>query len=68
MLFLNHDEIEELTGYKKPSAQIRWLREHGYLFEVDARGRPRVLTSHVMRKLGGEVQSEPNPPQLRLPK
>ena len=26
-MFLTHDEIADLTGLKRPSAQLRWLRE-----------------------------------------
>ena len=67
-LFLSKEELADLTGLVRKSAQIRWLRDHGYLCEVDARGRPRVLMSHVMRKLGGDVQSEPRKPRPHPPK
>lgn len=34
MLTLTSTEIAELTDRTQPSAQIRWLTAHGWLFEV----------------------------------
>ena len=67
MLFLSQEELTELTGRKRKASQIRWLQEHGYLYEVDANGKPKVLTAHVLRKLGGEVECKKPTPKLRLP-
>lgn len=52
MLLLTDDEVREVTGYKRPADQIRWLRDGGWLFEV-ARGRPKVLRSYVEERMGG---------------
>lgn len=65
-MFLTPDQLHELTGYVRPSAQARWLRDHRYPYEVAADGRPRVLREHVVRRLGGEEVVEPEP-RLRLP-
>ena len=46
-MFLNRNEIYQLTGYKIPSAQIRWLQKNGILFRVGADGYPRILLSEV---------------------
>jgi hypothetical protein len=35
-VFLTPTELLELTGYKKPALQRRWLVEHGYRFDVRA--------------------------------
>ncbi len=51
-MFLSRDELIELTDLKQPSAQIRWLTEHGYRFDVGASGRPKVLRSTVEARLG----------------
>ena len=32
-LFLSKDEIAELTGYKVPALQCRWLKDRGWVFE-----------------------------------
>lgn len=41
-LFLRREEVEELTGYRMPSRQIRWLRKQGIPHWIAADGRPRV--------------------------
>ena len=40
--FLTPAELEQLTGYVKPSKQIEWLRRHGVPHFVNAAGRPVV--------------------------
>ena len=52
-LFLTRDELEELTGYVRPSAQIRWLRENAVRHFVAAGGHPRVPRSEI------DVQAPP---------
>lgn len=55
---LSREEIENLSGYQRPSKQIAWLRKHGIRFMVAADGYPRVLRR--------EVESAENQP-LRTP-
>ena len=50
-MFLTTIQLGELTGFRRYSAQRRWLISHGYRFEVNALGRPVVLRSAVERKL-----------------
>lgn len=40
---LSRHEVYELTGYKRPSCQIAWLKAQGIRFMVAADGYPRVL-------------------------
>jgi len=42
-MFLTKLQTQELTGYKIPSAQIRWLKENGFMFKIGADGYPRIL-------------------------
>jgi hypothetical protein len=65
-MLLTHAELQELTGYRLPAHQIRWLRDHRWAFEVGGDGKPKVLRSHAERRLGG-VDSAPSEPRLRLP-
>lgn len=68
--FLSHAEIVELTGYKRPADQRRWLRTNGWQFAVAARGRPRVLDTEMERNLVGQGSSsrhEPAPDWRMLP-
>jgi hypothetical protein len=51
-MFLTHDEVTYLTGYKRPSAQIRWLRENGFNFRVAADGHSRVERAHCQAMMG----------------
>jgi hypothetical protein len=46
-VFLTCDQLEALTGYKKPKLQRDWLATNGYHFDVRGDGRPAVLTSQV---------------------
>lgn len=63
-LFLSREEIVALTDKRKADAQIRWLRRHGYPYDVSGTGQPKVLRQVVIARLGGSVQ---NPePKLRL--
>ena len=49
-LFLTPEELIEFTGYKQPSRQINWLRDHGIRVFVNGLGRPRVLRSDLEHK------------------
>lgn len=62
-MFLTCAEIERLTGKKRPSAQIRWLRKRGYKIEVNGLGDPIVAVAEANRKLVGGMHArneEPN--------
>lgn len=50
-MFLTREEITELTDRKQPRAQIRWLTERGYRFEIGASGCPKVLRSVIEARL-----------------
>ena len=57
-MFLTRAQISHLTGLKRPSAQIRWLRSRGYPVEVGADNQPKVLEDVVRDRLGGKVANE----------
>lgn len=62
-LFLSESDIERLTGKKRPSAQIRWLRHHGWRFEVNGLAKPIVASAEMMIRMSGGARaksSEPN--------
>lgn len=46
-MFLTADQLAGLTGYQKPSAQIRWLRDQGLRHWVRADGRPAVPVAAI---------------------
>jgi hypothetical protein len=45
-IWLTPDELVELTGYKQPAAQIRWLRTNGIDHTVNAAGKPKVKRTY----------------------
>ena len=64
-MFLAETDVQSLTGYRRPSAQIRWLRQHGWRFIVNALGKPVVALAEFNRRMVGSVQrsvaqQEPN--------
>ncbi len=63
MLFLTREELVELTGRKRVSKQIEWLREHQFPHELTAAGRPVVLRAEVARRLSGETDTRQRSPR-----
>jgi Domain of unknown function (DUF4224) len=57
-MFLTPDQLHELTGYTRKSAQVRWLRKNGIQHYVRADGRPSVPV---------DVFTKPDAPQKRQP-
>jgi hypothetical protein len=62
-VFLTADDVADLTGLKRPKAQIRWLEREKWPHKVGGDGKPKVLRAVVMAKMGGFVDNEP---RLRL--
>ncbi len=59
-MFLDDDELRELTGKQRRNAQIRVLRSRKYPFDLDGNGRPLVARRYVERRFeAGESQPEP---------
>lgn len=63
-MFLSEEEVERLTGRSRPSAQRRWLLEHGVPHEVNALGLPVVLIAVVEESLRAKT---PNKAKLLTP-
>lgn len=62
-MILPQSDIRELTGFVRVSAQIRWLRKHGWRFTVNGLGMPIVAQAEFNRHLvGGRAarNQEPN--------
>ena len=64
-MFLTPKEVADLTGYQKPSAQMRWLTAEKFGFVVGGDGHPKVLRDVVLSRLGA-VRSSRKEPQLML--
>lgn len=50
VVFLTSEQLEALTGYRKPALQRQWLAENGYHFDVSGNGRPVVLVAQVFAR------------------
>jgi hypothetical protein len=57
-MFLNDQELEQLTGYRRKAWQIRWLRNRRFRFELDALGQPQVLRAYVEKRMSDGNKSE----------
>lgn len=64
-MFLTREDLQFMTGLKRPDAIRRWLDRQGFAYVVGADGWPRVLTALVHARLG---MAEParKTPRLRL--
>ncbi len=55
-MFLNEEQLIELTGYRRWADQRRWLLKREWRFEVAASGRPVVLRAYADSRLGAIVE------------
>lgn len=62
-MFLTPQEIERLTGRKRASAQIRWLKDHSYRFTVNGLQQPVVAVAEANRKLVGGTAARQEEPR-----
>lgn len=53
MICLSLEEIREVTGLKKASAQLRWFRQQGFIVRQRADGMPLVSRNHFQQMMGG---------------
>lgn len=51
-MFLTREELRELTGLSRPSAQIRWLRANGFEVLRRADGVPLILRDALTTRMG----------------
>lgn len=46
LAYLTQEELQEITGYKKPCKQMEWLRMNGFTVFENAKNRPVVSRSN----------------------
>lgn len=63
-LFLNAEELAELTGYRHAAKQAAILRQRGIAFFLNGRGKP--LVSRTLIENGGKP-AKPEPPAAWQP-
>jgi hypothetical protein len=64
-MFLTPEELEQLTGYQRASAQARWLTRERLPFVKGGDGKLKVLRQAVEQCLALKSQLK-REPQLRL--
>jgi hypothetical protein len=62
-LFLASGEIEELTGYKLPAHQTKWLRMKGWRFELNGNRKPVIARKYAEKMLGCFSDTQENFPR-----
>jgi len=67
MLTLTPDQIEEITGYRQPAAQLAALHRRGYWRAYrDRLGRVVLERAHYDAVAAGAAAAEQHAPQPRL--
>lgn len=51
-LFLTRDELVDLTGFKAPHCQARWLSRNRWRYVLTRRNEPRVARDHFNDRMG----------------
>lgn len=51
MLTLTGEDLVTLTGRSQAAAQIRWLKVHGWIYDIGADGKPRVACAYFERRM-----------------
>ena len=51
-LFLTVDELSDLTGFKAPHCQARWLTRNRWRYVLNRRNAPRVARNHFNERMG----------------
>lgn len=65
-MLLTNQDIKDLTGSVQKAAQIRWLVAHGWRFEVNSLGRPKVAVAEFNRHMVGGRAAKQEPDFSRL--
>lgn len=61
-MFLDAQQLVQLTGRKRPKAQCEFLAREGYHFRLNACGEPVVLAAEVHKRFGVELAPQPGRP------
>ena len=49
-MFLDREQLIDMTGFVNCQKQCDWLAQNGYSFDVRSDGRPNVLVEQVRRR------------------
>ena len=51
-LFLTHDELTELTGFKTPNGHAKWLDKNRWRFVLTRSQQARVSREYFLERMG----------------
>ena len=60
-MFLNSEQLLEMTGYRNHAAQATWLSDNGYSFDLRRDGRPNILLDQVRERQCKKAVIKPGP-------
>jgi hypothetical protein len=61
---LTPDELQDVTGRKQPTRQIKWLSENGWQFHVGGDGLPKVDREYYRERVGVKREKARRGPRL----
>lgn len=59
-LFLTSGELEELTGFKAPRYQVRWLDTNRWRYALARHSQPRVARDYFNERVGARALTAVN--------
>lgn len=51
-LFLNREELTELTGFKAARFQVKWLQQNQWCFALNCHREPRIAREYFNLRMG----------------
>jgi hypothetical protein len=61
---LSAEELRKLTGSPRPSKQVAWLKEQGFVFRIGCDGYPKVEREHYRQMMGCLTLTRRSKPNL----
>ena len=59
-IFMTPDELVELTGFKAPHCQVRWLDRNRWRYAIDRHSRPKVTRDYFSERVGARPVNRAN--------
>ena len=59
-IFMTPGELAELTGFRAPHCQVRWLDRNRWRYALDRNSRPKVAREYFGERLGVRASLDVN--------
>ena len=60
-MFLNSQQLQDMTGYHHHASQVKWLTKYGFSFDIRRDGRPNVLIDQIRERQCKNFERTPGP-------